>query len=187
MTPVRPVASVAHTADVGSERLVRIRAMLELAFNDREDGPFGDDDWTHGLGGLHAWVEEDGLVTAHASVVQRRLLHCGRVLRCGYVEGVAVRADRRRRGLGAAVMDPIERVIRSAHDLGALGATSDGKPLYVGRGWRPWRGPLSGLTLDGVRPTPEEIGTVHVLTLDGGPSLDLDGELIADWREGDLW
>lgn len=187
MTGPRPLAAVAHTADVGPERLGRIRAMLETAFDDREDGPFDDRDWTHGLGGMHAWVEQDGEITAHASVVPRRLLHGGRVLRCGYVEAVAVRGDRRRRGLGAAVMEPVERLIRSAYDVGALGATSAGRPLYVARGWLAWRGPLSGLTLEGVRATPGEVGTVHVLPVEAGAALDLDAELTCDWREGELW
>ena len=181
-----PAPLTAHTADVGAARLTAIRALLDAAFAGRPDGPFDDHDWTHGLGGMHVWVEADGEVVAHATLVARRMLHAGRVLRCGYVEAVAVRDDPRRRGLGGAVMAEIERMIRGAYDLGALGATDDGAPLYRSHGWRPWAGALSALTLDGVRPTPEEVGTVHVLTIDG-VALDLAGELTCDWREGDAW
>ena len=58
---------------------------------------------------MHAIVEEDGVIVAHGAVVQRRLLHGGRALRTGYVEGVAVRPDRQRRGLGAALMTALAR------------------------------------------------------------------------------
>jgi len=71
-----------------------------------------DDAWDHALGGMHALAWEAGQLVGHASVVQRRLLHRGRALRAGYVEGVAVRADRRGHGYGAAMMDEIERVVR---------------------------------------------------------------------------
>src|SRR3712207_8893328 len=43
----------------------------------------------------------------------------------GYVEGVAVRPDRRGRGHAAAVMSALERVVRSAYELGALGTTDE--------------------------------------------------------------
>jgi aminoglycoside 2'-N-acetyltransferase I len=94
-----------------------------------------------------------------------------------------VRADRRRHGVGAALMEPLERVIRNAYVLGALGSTDAGVPFYEARGWLPWRGPRSVLTPDGVSPRPD--GTV--LVLPGEASLDLDGELTCDWRDGDAW
>jgi len=58
-------------------------------------------------------------------------------LRASYVEGVGVRADRRRRGHGATMMQALERVVRGAYDLGALGATDAAAALYAGRGWQP--------------------------------------------------
>ena len=91
---------------------------------------FGEDmaeaDWEHALGGVHALVWDGPALIAHGSVVQRRLLHRGRALRAGYVEAVAVRADRQGQGHGAAVMGALERVLRGAYDLGALGSTDDG-------------------------------------------------------------
>ena len=53
--------------------------------------------------------DEDELV-GYGSVVMRRLLHDGQALR--YVEAVAVRLDRRRRGHGDVVMEALECVIR---------------------------------------------------------------------------
>jgi aminoglycoside 2'-N-acetyltransferase I len=170
---------VAHTADLTAAERGELRAFLDRAF----DGDLTADDWEHCLGGLHAVVREGGDVVAHAALVQRRLLHGGRALRCGYVEGVAVRADRRRRGLGGAVMAPLERAAAAVYDVAALAATDEALPFYAARGWRLWRGPTSALTPAGLVRTPDADDCVHVR----GDGLDLDGPLACDWREGDPW
>jgi aminoglycoside 2'-N-acetyltransferase I len=96
-----------------------------------------------------------------------------------------VRADRQRRGHGGALMAAVERVVRGAYDLGALGATDEGAGLYTARGWKRWEGPTSALTPAGVVRTAEEDGSVYVLPV--GVPLDLSGELTCDWRDGDVW
>jgi aminoglycoside 2'-N-acetyltransferase I len=175
-----PDLKVAHTADLDDDTLAAARALMDDAFDD-----FEHDDWRHALGGVHALAWEGDELIGHACVVQRRLLHGGGVLRAGYVEAVAVRADHRRRGHGAALMDPLERVIRRAYDIGALGATDDGAALYLARGWQRWEGRLSALTPTGIERTEEEEGFIYVLPVDA--PLDLAGELTCDWREGDVW
>jgi aminoglycoside 2'-N-acetyltransferase I len=75
-------------------------------------------DWEHALGGIHAMAWEGDGVIGHASVIQPRLWLGGRALRTGYVEGVGVRADHRGRGVGAALMEPLEPVIRNAYASG---------------------------------------------------------------------
>lgn len=125
--------------------------------------------------------EEDELI-GHAAVIQRRLVNDGVTLRAGYVEGVAVRADRRRRGVAGTLMAEIEGIIERAYDLGTLGASDDGLPFYLGRGWRTWEGPLSVLTPGGVVHTPEEQGGILVYGTDRSGSL-----LCADFRDGDVW
>jgi aminoglycoside 2'-N-acetyltransferase I len=111
---------VAHTADLDSSSLSAARALLDGAFEDEVT----EHDWEHALGGIHALAWDGEELMGHASVIQRRLIHAGRALRTGYVEGVAVRADRRRRGHGSAMMEALERVIRRGYELGALGATT---------------------------------------------------------------
>jgi len=108
----------AHTAELDAATLEAARTLLYDVFDDMTDH-----DWEHALGGVHALVWEGADLIGHASVIQRRLLHRGRALRTGYVEGVGVRADRRRRGHGAAMMGALETVVRTAYELGALGAT----------------------------------------------------------------
>jgi aminoglycoside 2'-N-acetyltransferase I len=170
----------AHTAQLEPGVLAEARALVFAVFDDADETG-----WRHALGGIHALAYEGGELVGHASVVQRRMLHGGRALRTGYVEAVAVRADRRRRGHGAALMEPLERIIRAAYELGALGATDDGAALYRGRGWVRWEGRLSALTPEGVQRTTEEEGFVYVLPV--AAELDLAGELTSDWRDGDVW
>jgi aminoglycoside 2'-N-acetyltransferase I len=61
-----------HTSSLDATRLHAIRRLLDDAFL-----VFDDDAWEHCLGGMHATIWEGGEVVAHASVVQRRLLHGG--------------------------------------------------------------------------------------------------------------
>lgn len=171
----------AHTADLDAATLTAARTLLYDVFDDMTDH-----DWEHSLGGVHALVWEGVELIGHASVIQRRLLlHGGRALRTGYVEGVGVRADRRGRGHGAAMMDALEKVLRGAYELGALGATDAAAAFYAARGWMPWRGPSSALTPVGIRRTEEDDGCIYVLPVQ--VQLDLFSELTCDWRDGDLW
>jgi aminoglycoside 2'-N-acetyltransferase I len=99
----------AHTADLGPAELAAIRGLMDAAF----DG-VSDDVFDNTLGGVHALILSDGELIGHGSVVPRRMLHAGRAMRTGFIEGVAVRADRRRQGHGARLMAPLERIVRSA-------------------------------------------------------------------------
>lgn len=177
MTDVR----VAHTAWLGDDELVDIRALLDVAF----DGDFSDDDFDHGLGGIHAVVCEGADLVAHGSVVLRRLLHEGRALRTGDVEAVAVRADRRRRGHAGLVMHELERVIRGGYELGALSSSSMAQDFYRSRGWQLWTGTASVVAPGGVVRLPDEDGSVYLLP--GTAALSPGGDLACDWRTGDPW
>jgi aminoglycoside 2'-N-acetyltransferase I len=175
-----PELRTAHTADLDASTRAEIRALMDAAF-----GAVSDDTFENVLGGVHTLLVEDGELVGHASVVQRRMLHAGQALRTGYIEGVAVREDRRRRGHGAAMMSVLERVVRSGYQLGALGASEDGGRLYASRGWQLWRGPSSALTPDGIRRTADNDGAIYVLPV--SVPVDLTGELTCDWRPGSVW
>ncbi|MGB2920875.1 MAG: GNAT family N-acetyltransferase [Mycobacterium sp.] len=182
-------ARLVHTSDLDDETREHARLMVTDAFRGSPDGEFTDDDWEHALGGMHAVICQRGALIGHASVVQRRLLHGGTALRCGYVEGVAVREDHRGQGLGTALMDAVEQVVRGGYHLGALGATDLGRPVYEARGWLPWRGPTSVLSPEGLVRTPEDDGSVFVLPaqLPAAVDLDVDAAITCDWRDGDVW
>jgi aminoglycoside 2'-N-acetyltransferase I len=176
------VIRVAHTSELEPELLEAVRAMLVEVF----EGDFDAHDWEHALGGIHAIaLSEEGEPVGHASVVQRRLLHGGRALRAGYVEGVGVRREARRRGHANALMDAIERVIRGAYEVGALGASDAAIPLYTARGWLPWQGETFALAPGGRVRTPDDDDSLYVLEL--VRPLDRTGEIACDWRDGAVW
>ena len=169
-----------HTSSLDATRLQAIRRLLDDAFL-----VFDDDAWEHCLGGMHATIWEAGEVVAHASVVQRRLFHGGQALRTGYVEAVAVRADRRRRGYGRAVMERLGEVIRGAYEVGGLGAGEPAATLYRSLGWRAWEGRTWVLGPEGLARTPKDDGGVYVLPITA--TLDLAGDLACVWRVGEVW
>jgi aminoglycoside 2'-N-acetyltransferase I len=170
-----------HTSDLDSGTLDAIRALLDQAFGDG----FTEHDWQHCLGGMHVLLWEGDELIGHASVTQRRVLYNGRALRTGYVEGLAVREDRRGQGHGRTLMDPIERIVRGGYELGALSATDDGVGFYTALGWRLWEGPTYALSPTGIVRTEEDDGSVFVLPV--SVELDVAGELTCDWRDGEVW
>lgn len=174
-------ARLVHTSDLDGETLQNARRMLIDAYA----GEFTEQDWEHTLGGMHAIVVHRGVLVAHAAVVQRRLLYGDAALRCGYVEGVAVKEDWRGKGLGSAVLDAAEQVIRGAYQLGALSASGAGARMYRPRGWLAWRGLTSALSPEGMVRTLADDGCVFVLPVT--VEVDPEAPLVCDWREGDVW
>jgi aminoglycoside 2'-N-acetyltransferase I len=177
-------ARLVHSADLDSETRDDARRMVIDAFGGTELD-FSDADWEHALGGMHALICQHGALIAHAAVVQRRLLYHDRALRCGYVEGVAVREDWRGQGLATALMDAVEQVIRGAFQLGALSSSEAARHMYTTRGWLPWRGPSSVLTPTGLQRTPDDDGSLFVLPVT--VELDTAAPIACDWRDGDVW
>jgi aminoglycoside 2'-N-acetyltransferase I len=177
-------ARLVHTSDLDAETREGARRMVIDAYGDSEVD-FTDADWEHALGGMHALIFVRGALIAHGAVVQRRLIHRDAALRCGYVEGVAVREDWRGHGLAAAVMDALEQVLRGAYQVGALSSSEAGRPIYSSRGWLPWRGATAALTPSGVGRTPDDDGSVFVFPLTA--DLDTTAEITCDWRDGDVW
>jgi len=174
----------AHTDDLSADELRRLRAFLDDAF----EGEFEDPDWEHTLGGLHVLVVGEGReLVGHAAVVQRRLLHRDLALRTGYVEGLAVRRDRRRLGYAGMAMATAARVILAAYDLGALSDGTGIDGFYERRGWVRWRGPSWVLAPGGLERTEEDDGGILVLPTPTSPQLDATGSLVCDWRPGDVW
>jgi aminoglycoside 2'-N-acetyltransferase I len=76
-------------------------------------------------------------------------------------------------------------IVRSAYDLGALGASPDGARLYASRGWQLWRGPSSVMAPDGIRPTPGSDGFIYVLPV--SVPVDVTGDLTCDFRPASVW
>jgi aminoglycoside 2'-N-acetyltransferase I len=171
----------AHTADLTPAELTAVRGLLHDAF----DADFGDEDWDHTLGGMHALAYDERGLAGHGAVVMRRVRYRKRWLRVGYVEGVAVRRDVRRTGVGGRIMGALEGVVTRAYAFGALSASDEGARLYASRDWLTWTGRICALGPDGVVRLPEEEGTTFVWPAPADVD-DPGAELIFDWRDGDV-
>ena len=177
-------ARLVHTSDLDGETRTAAHRMVTDAF-DGSEVAFTDADWEHALGGMHALIAVHGVLIAHGAVVQRRMIHQGTSLRCGYLEAIAVREDWRGQGLATAVMDALEQVLRGAYHMGALSSSDAGRPMYASRGWLPWQGTTSVLAPSGITRTPDDDRSLFVLPQD--VALDTTADLICDWRDGDVW
>jgi aminoglycoside 2'-N-acetyltransferase I len=185
MDPSPPRLRQLSTGELDPAMVMEIRTLITSAFGTREDHGFSDEDWAHSLGGVHFVLDDNDVVVAHASVVQRELHIDGRPLRTGYVEAVAVAPGRQGHGLGSIVMSAVDAHIREAFELGAL---STGRPSFYERlGWQLWEGPTAVRSPLGTRPTPDDDGGILVLTTPTSPRLHLGATISCEWRPGDVW
>jgi aminoglycoside 2'-N-acetyltransferase I len=76
-------------------------------------------------------------------------------------------------------------VIRGGYELGALSAGEEASCLYRSLGWQRWGGRTFVLAPSAIQRTADEDQATFVLPLDA--ELDLGGDLICDWRDGDVW
>jgi aminoglycoside 2'-N-acetyltransferase I len=176
-----------RSPELSAADVIAIRTILDAAFGEGDpDERFTDDDWQHGLGGVHVVLDVAGEIVAHAAVVERALHVAGRALRTGYVEAVATAPARQGHGYGTAVMRDVGAIITARYQLGALGT---GRHAFYERlGWRTWRGPTSVRTTAGDQPTPEDDGSLLVLRTPTTPrDLDHADPISCEWRGGDVW
>jgi aminoglycoside 2'-N-acetyltransferase I len=148
-------------------------------------GDFSEEDWTHMFVGLHALIRDGRGLVSHAALVPRTIACDDRPLQAGYVEAVATRADQRRRGHASRVMGKIGEIIARDYDIGIL---STGLPeVYSLLGWERWRGASYVQMLRERARTAEDDDGLMVLRTPRTRLLDLNGEIVADWRDGDIW
>ena len=179
-----PAIRLVATAALSDREVAAIRSLLWRAFEADGDG-FGDADWEHALGGVHAIAPLVGRIVGHASVVERLLVADGHALRTGYVEGVATDPALGRHGIGSAVMPALATHIDRTFQFGAL---STGRPSFYERlGWRRWSGPTSVRTPAGDERTPDDDGGILYRPTPTTPSLDAAAAISCEWRAGDVW
>lgn len=82
-------------------------------------------------------------------------------------------------------MKYIGELIRERFTLGALSTGTHA--FYETLGWERWRGPTFVDGPRGRERTPRDDGDVMILRTRRSPQLDLDGEIVCDWRLGDVW
>ena len=172
---------MAFTDSLSTSLLQEVRGLLDAAF----EGDFTDEDWHHAVGGVHVWTAGPMGIVSHGSVVPRSLVCDGQVLQVGYVEAVATAPSLRRQGHGRAVMGQIGALIRDRYALGVLSTGSHS--FYEALGWERWRGPTFVDGPGGRQRTPDDDGSVMIFRTPRTPPLDLEGEIVCDWRTGDVW
>ncbi len=166
---------------LSAEDRARLRTLLWEAFPD----DFTEDDWQHGLGGLHIVAFDGERPVGHASVVSRTL-HVGEQrYDAGYLEAVTVAAGYRGRGIGASVVRRAGEEIAQRYPIAALSTSEHG--FYERLGWERWRGPTHVVSDDGWVRTEEEDDGVMVLRVPGCPVADLTLPIAVDERSGDDW
>jgi aminoglycoside 2'-N-acetyltransferase I len=172
---------VAQTSQLGVAALTEIRALLDVAF----EGEFSDEDWAHTVGGTHVLARDDGLLVAHAALVERVLEVDGRPFRTGYVEGAATHPGREGEGLGSLVMAELDGCLRAGFELGAL---STGRHSFYGRlGWERWAGPTSARHGAVVVRTEDDDDGLMVLRFGPSAGIDLGAPISCEARVGDDW
>jgi aminoglycoside 2'-N-acetyltransferase I len=171
----------ATTDQLDSSVRLDLRRFLDAAFG----GDFADEDWAHAIGGLHVWLTDSSGLISHGSIVERMLVCSGQTVRTGYVEAVATAIARRHQGHGTMVMRRIGELIRKRYPLGALSTGSH--EFYESLGWERWRGPTLVSGPRGLERTPDDDGGIMILRTSRSPGLDPGGEIVCDWRPGDVW
>jgi aminoglycoside 2'-N-acetyltransferase I len=166
---------------LGSWFLQDVRRLLHTAF----EGDFSDEDWKHTIAGVHVWLIGSRGVISYGSLIERTLVCSGQTLRVGYVEAMATVAAHRRSGYGGTVMKHIGELIRERYPLGALSTGTHA--FYETLGWERWRGPTFVDSPRGRQRTPDNDGDIMILRTSRSPSLDLDADIVCDWRLGDVW
>ena len=170
--------------DLRPKEISAIRDLLEAAFAG-DAGGFGDEDWSHALGGRHFLLDDDGLIVAHAVVVERELQTGEHNLATGYVEAVATLPSRQGHGHGSRLMGAVEEHVDRVFRLGAL--SSAGTTLYACRGWLPWLGETYARTEGRLVRTPEDDDALYIRSTPTSPDLDLSAPISCDSRPGDPW
>lgn len=175
-----------QSRDADNDELRAAEQLVKQSFGKE----FRDNDWRHGLGGTHVFINDDtNALLAHAAIVSRAIRHGTNALHVGYVEAVAVRSDHQGRGLGRVLMDQIESIVRAEYQLGALNAIKNAVPFYLHRGWTLWTGPTAALDqAGGIVATDDAEDRIMLLSSQlQALGIDRGSTLTCDWRPGDLW
>jgi aminoglycoside 2'-N-acetyltransferase I len=79
----------------------------------------------------------------------------------------------------------LNQLIQDGYELGALSTGT--KAFYETVGWIPWRGQTFVAAPAGRQRTPDDDDSLMILRTPTSPPLDLGGDLVCDWRSGDVW
>lgn len=173
--------AVRATADLAADERARV---IDLCVAAHDEDDFRNLFSYIPSGGRHFLAFRGDEMVSHAVVTERWLRLPGeRRLRTAYVDAVATLPGEQRRGYASALM----RLLAASIDDYQLGCLETDRPAFYERlGWEAWRGPLAGLSAEGILPTPDQQG-VMVLRVARSPRLDLEGPLMIECDGGRIW
>ncbi|MGZ6544758.1 MAG: GNAT family N-acetyltransferase [Actinomycetota bacterium] len=170
-----------ETDELRPREATLLRELVDAAWANK-GATFSDDDWESATGGVHFLLEEDDLIVAHASIVERELRTGDRRLATGYVEAVGTLPTHQHRGSATQVMREVARYLDRRFELGALDTGNTG--FYERLGWRLWRGPNSVRTERGLVCSDDHTFVLVHLT-PRSPALDTSAPIGGGRRLGD--
>lgn len=171
---------ICRTEELSDKVRAELRSMLEHTFGPR----YEDIAWHHCLGGTHFLLRYKGVLASHVSLVPRLLEQDGREYRGVYGESMATIPELQGKGIGSIVAAMATADILLHYEIGAFAASK--YHFYERLGWRKWSGQTYVKSGTGKEPASPDRGAVMAL-LPEGSAIDPDGELVTDWREGDIW
>lgn len=132
--------------DFSEQELRDLTAWLEIAWDD-PPGSWPDEHWEEIGTGPHFFIEEDGIVLAHACIGFGEIRAAGRRLVAGFVENVASAPTHRLQGFGSEVMRTTQEELARTAEIGVL--ASGYAKFYERLGWEYWQGQTSVREPDG--------------------------------------
>jgi aminoglycoside 2'-N-acetyltransferase I len=167
--------------EIDAALLAHSKALCFSAFGDR----FDESDWKHTFGGIRVLLFEDAELIGHAAIVPRCIHINDEEFNTGYVEGVAIRTEKRRLGIGSKIMQGVANPLAEEFDFGVL---STAHPTFYARlGWDHWAGPSFVLKGTDLVRTPEGDAGLMVLRNQTLAGLSLTESITCHERDGDDW
>jgi GNAT superfamily N-acetyltransferase len=134
----------------------------------------------------HVLGRIDGVIVCHALWVDRSLIAGqGAALKTAYVEYVATEPTLQGQGLASRLLRYLLQAVEVTARYALAGLSPAESAFYERLGWALWDGALYIRQGDQLIETPDDVVMIHRLA--HTPPLDLDDDLSAEWREGELW
>ena len=136
-------------------------------------------------GGWHFLAHHENVLVSHALVTTRWLQPEGySLLKTAYIDAVATLPEYQGQGYGRALMRTLASDIDYEYVVACL--ETEKTNFYERLGWEVWRGPLAGISEEGLIPTPEQ-SVIMILRLSRTPALNLESMLTIECQDGRIW
>lgn len=176
-----PVFDVIHASKLSHPDFMAIQALCTRAYE--------EDVWCY-YGYLqqayHVLGRIDGIIVCHALWVDRGLrVGQGELLATAYVEYVATEPALQGLGLASRLMRFLISEVEASQRYRLAALSPADSDYYERLGWVLWEGELAIRQGEALVATPDDV--VMIYRLSNSPEINIDDDLSAEWREGELW